>query len=469
LAFDFASLHKVGNDDSEAYLYADMETKLDLGWLRSVKFGAKHTDHDRETSFLATTFGGFFLPLAASGCSGGACTAASFFGGLTPRDYLNRVGSGALDSYFEVNRAAVERTLFGVPGALQNRIPNPPENFQINEKTYAGYVMGNIGGERWRGNVGVRVVRTEQNTTGNVVGTAGPGAVSNAFGNFVPVSVDRNYTDVLPSANLAFDLTDQLVLRVAAAKTIARPDFTDIVPRVTLNPGSLSGAGGDPDIDPYRANQLDTSLEWYPSRNTALAAAFYYKDIESFITDRPTTGVFAIETMTPNLSLCTAAGGTNPNLFNCQFVINRRANGGGGKIQGFELSGTAPIWRGFGVQANYTYADAQADSGDPIPGNSKDSYNLTGYFENAMLSVRLAYTFRSDFFVTFDRSTQLNQKELESLDASVVVNVMEGVAFTLDAINLTNDRIEQFAGEDFRPRAVYDNGRIYFAGVRLKF
>jgi iron complex outermembrane receptor protein len=150
-------------------------------------------------------------------------------------------------------------------------------------------------------------------------------------------------------------------------------------------------------------------------------------------------------------------------------VINQRANGGGGKIQGFELSGTAPIWGGFGVQANYTYSDAEADSGDPIPGNSEDSYNLAAYFENAMLSLRLAYTFRSDFFVTFDRSTQLNQKELESLDASLVVNVMEGVALTLDAVNLTNDRIEQFAGAEFRPRAIYDNGRIYFAGVRLKF
>jgi iron complex outermembrane receptor protein len=329
--------------------------------------------------------------------------------------------------------------------------------------------MANLAGDRWRGNAGVRLVRTEQSTRGNVVGTAGPGAVSNAFGNFVPVSVDRSYTDVLPSVNLAFDLTDQLVLRAAAARTIARPDFTDIVPRVSLNPGSLTGSGGDPAIDPFRANQFDTSLEWYPAPNTAVAIAVYYKDIESFITDRPSTGTFAIETMTPNLSLCTSAGAANPNLFNCQFVINRRANGGGGSIQGFELSGTTPIWGGFGVQANYTYADAEADSGDPVPGNSKDSYNLAAYFENAMLSVRLAYTFRSDFFVTFDRSTQLNQKELESLDASVVVNLMPGVALTFDGVNLTNDRIEQFAGSQFRPRAIYDNGRIYFGGVRLKF
>ena len=91
------------------------------------------------------------------------------------------------------------------------------------------------------------------------------------------------------------------------------------------------------------------------------------------------------------------------------------------------------------------------------------------YFENQRFSARLAYTYRSEFFVTFDRSTQLNQEALESVDASLVVNVLENVALTLDGINLTDEKIEQFAANESRPRAIYDNGRIYYAGVRLKF
>jgi iron complex outermembrane receptor protein len=157
------------------------------------------------------------------------------------------------------------------------------------------------------------------------------------------------------------------------------------------------------------------------------------------------------------------------NLFDCPFSINRRSNGGGGSVQGLEFTVTQPIAMGFGFTGNYTYSDAETDSGDPLPGNSKDTYNLSGYFENERVSARLSYTYRSDWFVTFDRSTPLNQEALSSVDASVVVNVLDNVAVTFDALNLTNEKTEQFAGTELRPRAIYDNGRVYYAGVRLKF
>ncbi len=49
------------------------------------------------------------------------------------------------------------------------------------------------------------------------------------------IGVDRTYTDVLPSFNIAWDITDTLVLRGAASKVIARPGYTDIAA-----PGALS-------------------------------------------------------------------------------------------------------------------------------------------------------------------------------------------------------------------------------------
>ena len=78
LAFDFGSLHRITNSDKEKYVYLDYEQGLDLGPLNAIKVGAKYTDHDRMTGFLATTFGGFFLPLLATGCNGGPCTSADF-------------------------------------------------------------------------------------------------------------------------------------------------------------------------------------------------------------------------------------------------------------------------------------------------------------------------------------------------------------------------------------------------------
>ena len=469
MAFDFASMHQVTNDDNEFYTYFDVTHDLNMGPLTAVQAGLKYTDHQRETAFLATTFGGFFLPLQATGC-GGPCTPASFFGGLTPGDFLDEIGSaGTLDSYWQVDRGLLEQFLLNFPGVEAGRVPLLSESFAVEERATGGYLLGRFQGEGWTGNIGVRVVNTDQETSGFVTGVPpGPGVISNPFGNFLPVSFDRSYTDILPSANFSFDLSEHLVFRMAAARTMSRPDFTDIVPRVSLNPGSLTGTAGNPDVDPYRANQFDMSLEYYPSNNSVFQVALFYKDIQSFVTSEIVSGVFPVETATPNLSRCVSAGGPNPNLYNCEFFIDQRANGSGGRVQGFELNFQTPLWNDFGVLLNYTYSDGETDSGDPLPGNSENTYNITGYYENEILSARLSYTERSEFFVTFDRASPLNQDGVRSLDSSISWNVTPQVALTFDAINITDEPIVQFSGDGFRPRAIYDNGRQFLFGARIR-
>ena len=468
MAFDFASLHKITNDDKEKYVYVDYDQRLELGPINAIKVGAKFTDHDRSAGFLATTYGGFFLPLSATGCGGGPCSPSNFADDLTPDNFLENIAlPGTLTSYWQVDQQKLEQILFAFPN-LQ-RIPNPPENYTLNEKTYGGYALAKFGGTNWRGNIGLRIIRTDLTSRGNVVGTGGPGSISNAFGNFVPIEVKRHYTDFLPSANVSFDLNPKLILRFAAARTMARPDYTDIVPRVTLNPGSLTGSGGDPSVNPFRANQYDVSLEWYPDRETIIAAALYYKDIQSYIVNRTDQEVFGIETTTPNLSRCTLAGGSNPNLWNCLFDINRRSNGPGGTNKGFEIQVTRPIWGGFGFTGNYTYSDAKSNSGDPIPGNSKHAFTVTPYYERGPVSVRVSYTYRSKFFIDIDRASPLNQKATSSLDASASYELMRNLWLTADAINITNDKIEQYSGTATRPRAIYDNGRQFYIGARFRF
>src|SRR3546814_18103004 len=100
---------------------------------------------------------------------------------------------------------------------------------------------------------------------------------------FTPSRTKRSYTYILPSSNLSVDLSDQVVLRFAAGKTVTRPDFVDITPGVDLNGTLLTGRGGDPNLDPYRANQYDLSIEWYPDHETIVALAAFYKAITSYI------------------------------------------------------------------------------------------------------------------------------------------------------------------------------------------
>jgi len=78
----------------------------------------------------------------------------------------------------------------------------------------------------------------------------------------------------------------------------------------------------------------------------------------------------------------------------------------------------------------------------------------------------VAYSYRSEFLVQFDRSTRLFQEALKSLDASLSYKLWSGLSLSLDGVNLTNEEIRQFATDEFRPRAVYTNGRYFFAGVR---
>jgi iron complex outermembrane recepter protein len=459
----FSSLHEILNNDDETYAFVDAERDFDAGMFKGIKFGGKYYDHNRELIFNATTYGGFHVPINTT-------PASAFADGLTPSDYLENIkSSGTLDQYWQINKSQVEQILFGnletQTAAGFGRAYYPQQNFSVNEKTYGGYVMGRFEGGGWRGNLGVRVVRTEQNSKGNLI-TNDPAAISNPFGNYIPISVDRSYTDYLPSLNMAYNMTDDIIMRFSLGRVMTRPDFNDVAPRTSLNPGALTGTAGNPDLDPFRANQADLSLEWYPGAGRIFGAALFYKDIKSFITDKPETQFFNVQSATSPALACTTV---SANLFNCPFLINERSNGGGGRMEGFELQLTQPIWGGFGVTGNYTFTDAEADSGDPLPGASRDTFNVSGYFENPLVSARLSYTYRSEFFVTFDRSTHLNQDSLSSLDASLVVNILDSLALTFDGINLTDEKIVQFADTPNNPRGIYDNGRTYYAGVRFKF
>ena len=472
LAFDFASLHKVGNRDSEKYAYADFEQPLD-GPVAAIKVGGKYTNHDRRAYFFATTYGSFYVPLSTNGCSGRPCTSADFAGGSLPGNFLDGIAEpGTLRNYFNVDPSKLQQILYSQPAANRARVLNPPENYMINEKTYGGYVMLKVGEPNvttYHANIGLRIVRTDQTSSGNQLGVpAGtPGAIDNPFGIYLPTTSKRHYTDILPSVNVWFDLTPKTILRLAASRTIARPDYTDIVPRVSLNPGALTGDGGDPNVNRYQSDDYNLSLEWYPDRETIFAGAVFYKQIANYVVNRTVQERFPVQTGTPNLSRCTLVN-AGQQLYNCLFDINRRSNGGGGHNFGVELQASHKILGPFGALVNYTYSDAKADSGDPIPGNSKHALNVTGFFENKRLSARLSYNYRSAFFINIDRASPLNQGKTDSLDASAGFKLTENVSLTADAVNLTNRKIYQYAGTRTRFRALYDNGRIFYGGVRVK-
>lgn len=461
----FASLHEVLNDDAEDYVYVDFSFDLaNDGIFKSVDFGLKYTAHERELRFNATTYGGFFVPINSSP------TSAFATGSTTPGDFLNGISNSGITSYFTIDEARTRDFLFdnlaSATAAGNGRIPYPQQQLKVEEDVFGGYVMANIETDNWRGNVGLRVVTTD--TTSQGARLSPTGSVANLFGAFDPLSVDSSYTDVLPSLNLTYSINDNTLARFSAAKVITRPDFTDITPRSSLNPGALSGTSGNPEIDPFEANQIDATLEYYPTEDSTLAAAVFYKDVTSFVTNRLSNQTLQLSSQTSPNAACTPAGSAN--LFDCPFSINQRANGQGGSIFGVELAAVVPLANGFGFQANYTYVNSEDDeTGLPLPGTSENSFNGSVYFENERFSAKLAYNYRSDFFITIDRSTPLSQEAVGFLEASLAYNITDNITATLEGVNLTDETIRQFGSNETQHRATYKNGRVIYAGIRWTF
>ena len=468
--FNYANADIFTNDDRESYGYLDAEKTLDLGILKSIKFGAKLTDHQRDAAGLYTTYGGFFGPLTQQYGN----NVAFFAGGTTPNNWLSGISSpGSITQAFRTNPSTVQNIL-STQVLAGGRLPYPTQGFSVNEQTYGTYVMGNFedSDKRWRGNVGVRLAHTRENTSGALVGAqlGQPGVFTSPFYPGLGVQVvgtTKSYTDVLPSLNFTYDVTPDFLARFSTAKVMARPDFIQIAPIVNLNPGALSGVAGNPGLNPYRAWQEDLSFEWYPNRDTAYTLALFYKKITSFVETNTSTQFFDVQDKNSPSALCNATQGTG--VFSCPFTVNGYMNTNGGKAEGAEFGITQGIWGGFGVTANYSYVDTSLNSGQPFPGTSKNTYNFTAYYENQLVSVRASWTQRSAFFQTVDRASNVFEDTLTQLDMSAAYNITSYLAATFEAQNLLDDKVYQYDDTITHPRALYDNGRVFFVGFKAKF
>ncbi|MDB5457471.1 MAG: TonB-dependent receptor [Caulobacter sp.] len=494
MALGWASANTTVNKDDEFYTFVDGERFLDAGAFKAVKFGLKYTDHDRDVN---QTYGQRRALLnATTGCGTHGCSLADVAGGLTPSDYLDGIkGAGVISSYLTADHKKIEAIYARLPAATKYDPNNPNvggciglsncdhfgplESFTFNEKTFGGYVMGDLQGEGWRGNVGVRVVNTKIATGAWRVGVSAgtPGAINNPFGLMLATSAEKEYTDILPSANFAFDLSSDLVLRMAAGRVMARPDYAQMAGFTSLTEALLTGSGGNPHLDPYRANQYDATLEWYFAPQSILAVDLFYKDMSTYIVQGA-----SIERLPLQVGSAADARVTNPanhcalqsaGLYTCDYSIGRPVNIAGGETKGVEVNFQMPIWNGFGVLANYTYSDASQQNGVPVPSNSKNIVNLSGYYENERFSARLSYNYRSKFFVDYDAERgfrQLWSDSIASLDASASVNLTDAISISLDAINLTDEKQTDFYDNDSnRPARIYKNGRMVFGGLRFKF
>ena len=441
----------ITSPDKETYAKADVEYAFDNSWLKSIKVGGRYTDHKHSLDYIAYAWAGNGANSGTQNINLGTV----FSGETTPDNYGS--GLGTFPGYSLSDQDLVLQELATNGGRKFDFYPQA--SFSVREKDAAVYAMARFDNDsNWRGNIGVRAVHTDLSTT-QYTATPTPGEQTvNSI--FCPASgcgiepVHRSYWDILPSANLTYDIRPDLLLRLSAARVMSRPGYAQLAGAFTLNDTILTGtAGGNPYLKPTRAWEYNAGLEWYYGKQSLLSATFFYLDISSYITQATFTGFYT----------------TLQHPQGANFTITGPVNGPGGTNKGVELDWQQPLGYGFGVIANYTYSDAKNRNGGPIDGNSKNTYNLTGYFENKLLSARLAYTFRSKFQSGIDRATPMWQDNYGQLDGSLIVHLTKYLDLTADAQNLLNHKLYYFVGDPSIPRAYYSNGRTFWVGAKATF
>jgi len=349
----------------------------------------------------------------------------------------------------------------------------------VDEKDLGAYLQADFRfdafGLNWRGDLGARYVLTEQYSDGYA-----------AVGSTIQlVRARRDYDMLLPSANLAVDLTDTVVARISAAQTIARPSISVLTPGgdVGIQGANRSFSSGNPNIDPTKSDNVDLSLEWYPDADSLFAVGLFYKKINSFVQNLRQDIPFS-QLGLPN-SLLDGTSALPTDLF----AVSQPVNSPGGELKGFEINvqkrlSFLPGWmENFGVQANYTFVDSEIEyltsttPGAPtitqtLTGLSKNAWNATLYYETDKFSIRGSAAYRDGYLTAVpgnDGNSVHGTNETLNFDMQASYNISDKLKVSVEGINLTDEFNDQYVDASNRLNVYSHTGRQFFVGLRYTF
>ena len=364
------------------------------------------------------------------------------------------------------------------------------EEFFIEEDTLALYFMvemsGSIGDFPWSGNVGARWIQIDRASTGNVqpveemVFLEAAGVWEFDLGPAEFQTHGNKFAEVLPSLNLKFELREDLIARFAWGKVMTQPAFVDLNPGGTKHPSTRRVQEGDPNLEPYIAEQLDIGVEWYPTDDAIIALHAFGKQVDSFIIQISELR----DWIEPDGSTLydPESGG------NVRLIYQGPVNGDGAFIGGIEFAAQYSFtqlpspWDGFGVIFNHTWVDTDAEFINPssgvafdVPGLSRNTTNAVIFYEKYKVSARVAWNKRESFLtsITSLRGNPQFTGDYWQLDAGFGYQVTDQIAIVFEAINLTDENVDQYniVGPTSRREQLYfisNSGRRMQAGVRVR-
>jgi TonB-dependent receptor len=461
----------------------NMTADINLKWTVSDAFSIKGGAQYRRSNFLSTFLRPYNADTVVRALPAGT-TLADITTNITGVDKL--WGHGAPSSWAAIDPEKWADT-FGFDDVRYCGVECGGGRSRVREEVMSSYLMANFDlsdaiGFGIRGDVGVRYVKTDMLSSGYIA-VAQASSPTGLTGQFAAAS--NSYDDWLPSANIVVEPVENVLVRFSGAKVMARPELGLLTPTSGVNPVTRVGNVNNPFLDPIRANTFDVAVEWYFRPGSLLSAAFFYKDIKSFIQN--------VNSQIPfnQLGLPNALLENSNTLPDELFTVSQPFNTPGGKLKGIELNAQIPFtfldgfFSNFGVLANYTHVTSKIDyilasvNGVPtvtttadLVGLSPNTASGTLYYEDDKFSIRTTGNFRDKFIRGIPASPgsdlQGNAKTFY-MDASASYNVTDRLKIIVEVQNLTDEQNRLYIDSQ-RQDTLFETriGRTFTFGVTYR-
>ena len=407
------------SEDEELSLKVDLSR--DFVWQNNngqFKFGFKHQSREKFNRVNATIYDGGFND-----------TRAAQFGTDAPDFNLGNFGPGISEN--GVNRFVKTNLAQFEVNELDTRIDSQGNSYKSEEEVTAAYAMITLDIDKWRIITGLRYEDTSFETTGNRVELIADEINDDERVAISPWHVSQDYDHLLPSLNVKYQASDKLLARFAFTQTIARPTFGDsaayqlIESEITEDDGIVEterkAEVGNPELAPYKSDNLDLSVEYYPGNIGVLSAGLFYKDISNYIVQ--------------------AQVQDNGQWDGFEEVV-QPINGGSASLTGLELTWTKNFKSGLFISANGTFVDTDED----LPNQADTIANVMLGYENSKFSTRLSTSYKNESFQFVDNDSSVYQDQHMQVDFTAKYYLNDTMQVYFNAVNLTDEPLYFYHG-----------------------
>lgn len=311
-------------------------------------------------------------------------------------------------------------------------------NYKATENVYAGFLMANLNlGKKLNLIAGTRYEYTDIEYEGYELEFNEDGDL--LVDQISKINEKNNYSNIFPSIQASYKLTPNTNFRVAGTYSLARPNHFQLVPFSINNREDQEITKGNPDLKPTKAMNFDFMIEQYFNPLGIVSGGFFYKDLEDYVYD------FTFDEGENEVTQ--AQNGDNAKLWGLEFNLQQRL--------GF-LPGAL---NGFGVYANYTFTDSEAEFPErdgkkaTLPGQSKHVYNVALSYEKHRFNSRISMNYHGKYIdqVGKDETKDIYYDNHFQLDFSAGYKIRHNTLLYLEMINLTNEPLRYYQGSTNRP------------------